>query len=374
MPKRIVQLCSGHPSNDARVAERTCKSLAQAGYDVHLIAADPASTPYERDGYTVHPVPKIESSLRRIRVRAERTNLAASLNPDLIQVHEPELLPGAIKSGKPVIYDVHELFVEVLRERPWIPAPLRKPASWVWERYEARLVRRCKGLIVVTPHVAEHYRNLPVDPVIVANFPDLSTHLSLPPQPRTGVDCIFSGTLSDNRGLFEMLQAFELLKRSGSPARLTIAGKGSEDLFARLRADIAARDLEDRVTLMGEYQWIEGLEMANRSSIGMVPHLNQGNNTVAWPVKMLDYMALGLPIVYSDLACHHDLLGGADVGEVCIPEQPETIAAAISRLIDNPDRLDQTGKTARKLVQEKLNWAIEREKLLRLVDNIIGPA
>ncbi len=374
MPKRVVQLCSAHPSTDARVFQRTSVPLQEAGYEVHLIATDPAAQAYDHDGVTIHPIPHIDSSMARIKRRDMVANMAMALNPDVIHVHEPELLGATLaRAGKtPVIYDVHELFFEVLRDRDWVPKPLRPVASTLWRLREQMLIRKCAGLIVVTDQVAEPYQKLRPDLVILPNYADLRGPLSLPKVERSGRDCIFNGTLDLNRGILQLIDAFGILRDRGVEARLLIAGKADQATAELMRARVCDLGLEEVVTLQGPYHPAEGQAMANAASIGVVPHLpSAGNNNAAWPVKLFEYLALGLPLVVSDLAPHHHLLDGHDVALFCDPRQHESIADQIQHLIEHPDEARAMGDRSRALAQSHYDWNLVRPRLLDLYNRIL---
>ncbi len=371
--KRIVQVCSAHPSDDGRVNQRASRGLAQAGYEVHLIATDPATAPYDDHGVRIHPLPAIPSSRERIKRRHAVAEMAAALKPDLYQVHEPELLGAVLRvAGRtPVIFDVHELYVDVLLDRDWIPRPLRPVLRWGWDRMERGLIQRCAGVVVVTEGVAARYRPMRDDVVIVANFPDLSDHLNQPKVERDPKLAIFSGTLSENRGLFELVEAYGILRDRGIEARLRIAGKGSDSFLAELDRRIETLGLGDRIQRTGPYQRLDGLAMSNAASIGLVPHLPYGNNMVAWPVKMLDYMALGLPLVYSDLPPHRELVAGHEVGVEIDATRPESIADGLAALLLDPSLAARLGEAGQSLARTRLNWEPERAKLVALVERLV---
>lgn len=373
MAKRVVQVCSAHPSDDGRVFQRTCRALAEAGYEVHLIATDPAPQAYERHGVTIHPLEHVISSRERIRRRHQVARMAAELRPDILHVHEPELLGPVIKSSgqTPVIFDAHELYVEVLLDREWLPRWIRPVARAAWDVYERWLLRQCVAVFAATEGVAARYRPLHPRTIVLANFPDLREHLAMPAPARSGRDCVFSGTLSENRGLFEMLDAFRLLADRGVAATLHIAGKGSAELMQRLDDRVEMLDLRDRVRVSGPFAREDGTRMANEASIGMVPHLPYGNNLVAWPVKMLDYLALGLPLVYSNLPCHIELLAGAEVGNAVEPT-PTQIADAVQKLVEDPALAARLSANAREVAASRLNWGVEKQKLLDLYQ-IVAP-
>lgn len=107
---KVCHVCSGHSSDDSRVLHRECRSLAEAGYEVHLIAADTSSKSYKSGNVIIHPLPRCASSIRRMSRRWAVADIAARISADLYHVHEPELLGPVLNrvGDTPVIYDVHE--------------------------------------------------------------------------------------------------------------------------------------------------------------------------------------------------------------------------------------------------------------------------
>ena len=124
---KVCHVCSGHSSDDSRVLHKECRSLAQEGYEVHLIAADTNSINYKSGNVIIHPLPRYTSSIRRISRRWAVADMAARISADLYHVHEPELLGPVLNrvGNTPVIYDVHESYLDVLGHRSWIPRPIR---------------------------------------------------------------------------------------------------------------------------------------------------------------------------------------------------------------------------------------------------------
>jgi UDP:flavonoid glycosyltransferase YjiC (YdhE family) len=115
---RICHVCNGHSVDDGRVFHRACCELAKAGYEVHLLAQGNGPEAYEEKGVVIHPLPESEGRRQRYTRASRVAQLAADLKPDLFHVHEPDLLgPVIAKAGsRPVIYDVHESFLDRLNE------------------------------------------------------------------------------------------------------------------------------------------------------------------------------------------------------------------------------------------------------------------
>jgi glycosyltransferase involved in cell wall biosynthesis len=300
--------------------------------------------------------------------------IAAEIKPDLFHVHEPELLGAVISrsGGKPVIFDVHESYLDVLNERDWIPKPLRPLVRMMWDRRERGLVSRCAGVVVVTERIAARYREMHKKIAIVGNYPNLSEFENLPPQPRDGRTCVFAGMLSPDRGLLEVINALSILNKRGLAVPLALAGMPSSDEYLEVLLGEAKRlELGELVTYSGVLSKSEAIHFQNRGSIGLVPYLPVANSMASMANKLLEGMALGLPLVFSDFPNYKEVAG--ESGIAVDPTSPDEIANAIERLVTDPALAEQLGSTGRRTVRERLNWNVEYKKLLDLYQSILGP-
>jgi glycosyltransferase involved in cell wall biosynthesis len=69
------------------------------------------------------------------------------------------------------------------------------------------------------------------------------------------------------------------------------------------------------------------------------------------PAKLFEYLASGNPVVAADYRSTREVLT-PDVGVVVEPERPEMLAAALTELLDDPDRARRLGANARDLARE----------------------
>ena len=75
-------------------------------------------------------------------------------------------------------------------------------------------------------------------------------------------------------------------------------------------------------------------------------------NDTVMPFKNFEYMATGKPMVYAGKGLAVDFLTQIGCAEIAAPENPESIAAAIRRLLDNPGRARAMGQKGRAFVKE----------------------
>ena len=169
---RVRHLTSVHAVSDTRILHKECKGLAQAGYDIALIAC------HDRDE-TVAGVRIL--ALDRPRNRFDRAtrvgwNLfrrARRERARIYHLHDPELLwVGFLLKlgGARVVYDVHEEYPKQIMNKFWIPSW----AKWFLAN-GAKLAERISGrvldaMVVATPTIAA---NFPAGKtIVVQNFPE----------------------------------------------------------------------------------------------------------------------------------------------------------------------------------------------------------
>ena len=301
--------------------------------------------------------------------------LAASINPDLFHVHEPELLGAviAVAKGRPVIWDVHESYLDVLLERHWIPQILRPFLHFGWDHRERQLLRQCAGVVVVTEQIAQRYKALHKKVQIVANHPDLEAFRGLPLPCRDGKTCVYAGIISPSRGLSIVPRALAILKNRNLAIPFKIAGIVSPEGYLQ---DLVREAIDLGVGDMIQYQGILTKEntilLQHESSISLVPNPPTGNNVASFPTKLLECMALGLPIVYSNLPNYEAVAGAAKAGISFDVSKPEQMADAIEFLVKNPDIAKQMGESGQRAVRERLNWSVESTKLLAMYQEILN--
>ena len=124
---RVAVVTCSHRGDDARIAHRQIRALLDAGHSVTLVAPDP--TPFAHPGFEHVLVPRSVGRRRLGAWRAVR-RAVGPLRPDLVLVHDIELLPVIPRSVRcPLVWDVHEDYVAAASDRAWLPSWARGAAS-----------------------------------------------------------------------------------------------------------------------------------------------------------------------------------------------------------------------------------------------------
>ena len=370
--KKVVVMTSVHPRIDPRIFGKQCKSLVNAGYDVVLLVADGEGDEI-RDGVRIYDVRKAEGRLSRMTVSQFRLyKLAVLLNADLYHFHDPELsLLGILLklSRKMVIYDVHEDLPRQILIKRWIPFRLRKLVGKLCELVELGSVELFDGIVAATPRIAKRF---PASKTIsVQNFPMVNELLL----EKSKVYCnrrplvAFVGAISEIRGPREMVEAMSLLPVC-LDARLVLAGTFRP---RELKLDVERLPGWERVDFLGWQDRRELASLLHEVRAGLVVLHPAPNYLDAYPVKLFEYMCVGLPIIASDFPLWRKIIHDAQCGLVVDPLNPREIAEAIQWILEHPKEAKEMGERGRKAVLEYFNWDREAEKLLKFYDRLLGP-
>lgn len=365
---RVVHISSAHPAGDPRIFEKMCTSLAEAGYDVRLVATEkaPAGAPF--------PVVAYQRSGRRL-VRmtlgvARAVFRAIRMRPAIVHLHDPELIPSAALFrllGTKVVFDSHEHIAASMGNKQYLPRVVRGVAQRMTRLLVSFVDRAASGIVTATPSIAEDFGNK--QRTVIQNFPILAQWTDVADNARPRGRLVFIGCLSEVRGAVQMLDLIERLGASHG-ARLTIAGEVPDHLLARLQAHPGWRHTE----YVGMLDRSELAELLAASTVGVVLFLPEPNHIYSQPTKMFEYMAAGVPVLASDYPLWRELVVAAGVGVVTDPLDIDGVVRAAASLLDDPERSAQMGRRGRELVESTRNWAVEAEHLVAFYDELAGVA
>lgn len=368
---RIVHVTTVHPRDDIRIFRKECVSLAQAGYDVVQVVGDGQGEALVAGVHIIDIGPRPAGRLARM-CQQPRAALAAvrSLQPQLVHLHDPELLPLGVtlaREGLPVIYDAHEDVPRQILTKQWIPAALRGLISAGFEWYENRQVAKLAAVSAATPHIAERFARVAHLSVNVSNFPFLA-ELAPPaePVPRERAVC-YVGGLMRTRGLLQMVRALTF----APGVKLLLCGRFEDAAFD---AELRAEPGWSQVDYLGQVGRDTVRQVMARSSAGLVTLLPMPSYLNALPIKMFEYMSAELPVIASDFPMWQDIVQSTLCGVCVNPVDPQAIAEAILVFVDQPARVLAAGSAGRRAVLSTYNWPVAELELLALYRRLLGNA
>ena len=365
---RIVHLTSIHPRDDIRIFTKMCRSLADAGHDVHLVAPRADTAEVKSSGnVTIHPVTFPRNRFERMTSTVTKVlELACSLNGDIYHFHDPDFLRYAPvyqrKTNRPFIYDVHEDYRLGIIDKEWIPKLIRIPVAWWFGRIEDKMSSRLAGVIAATPAIAERFeghRGLGT----IQNFP---LKLELSPAAQGGhppKHFVYTGVISEQRGAKEMAKAVSLLEQQ---VQLAFAGKYDSNGLQKECTGLA----RNRLWNCGFLDRIALRDLLSQSMAGLVLFHPLGNHVRSQPNKLFEYMSAGLPVIASDFPLWRSIVDGAGCGLLVNPLDPQSISQAMRWMLAHPNEAAEMGRRGKAAVLEKYNWEAEFPNLLRLYEKL----
>lgn len=356
MTKKVVHLTSVHPVQDVRIFHKECVSLKQAGYDVTLIA--PAKQDQLLTGVNVVAVKKAKHRLKRMTIGLWQIyRKALKTKGDIYHFHDPELiLVGLLLRlhGKKVIYDVHEDVPRDILMKAWIPLVFRRLIANSFELFELLAAKMFTRIVTVTPQITARFaKNNTTE---VRNYPRLD-EFSLVTQSNLPQSLCYSGLITKERGLYEMLNVAEATK-----TLLYLAGNFIDDQTlpsGNCHTQHLGFLTRDKLTALYR-QSFAGLALL---------HPGPTFNT-SLPIKLFEYMAAGIPVIASDFPLWRAIIEKHNCGFCVNPFNLSMICEKINYLKTHPQTAREMGARGREAVVNYYNWQIEFKKLLLLYQHL----
>jgi glycosyltransferase involved in cell wall biosynthesis len=366
----VAHLTSAHPIDDLRIFFNECCTLAAAGFGVTWIGQSDAS--HEINGVRVLGVPIARGRLRRMTVTIGKMLTGAlSSGARICHFHDPELIPVALVLkflGRKVIYDVHEDYPRKMLSKDWLHPIARRPIAAGMAVVEAVAARLFDGIVAATPTIAARFP--PTKTITLRNFPNLEEFptTSRPTYAERPLQVCYVGGLTRLRGLFDMIDAVGQVQ--GGAAQCLLLG-GLFDT-ADDEAKSLARPGWQRIRYFG---WVDrpGLtRIMSNVRAGLVVLHPDPCYVDAYPIKMFEYMASGLPVIASDFPVYRGILDDGRCGLLIPPADPSVLARAIEWIFAHPGEARAMGERGKRRVEMLYTWQAERGKLLTLYRRLAG--
>lgn len=186
-------------------------------------------------------------------------------------------------------------------------------------------------------------------------------------------DILAVGRLVEKKGFHVLIEAMLTLKQRGVTARCTIVGAGEDE--TRLRNQIAACGLGESVRLTGPMPQRDIIEQMRGAALLACPCVvSRDGNRDGLPTVLIEAMALGLPVVSTDVVGIPELVRDGETG-LCVAEgDPLALADAMERLLGDAALRRRLSRDARKLIEAEFeitrNAARQREIFARALAKV----
>lgn len=199
---------------------------------------------------------------------------------------------------------------------------------------------------------------------VIANFADEQLFKLRPQPPVNGkIRMIFHGTILERYGLRNLILALSKI-RNRDKVFVTIIGEG--DFSSQMAEMISSLRLQDLVCFDNKSYPVADIpgRIANYH-LGLVPLEISSITNYALPLKLLEYISMGMPVLTVRSAAISYYFGEQD----CLfydPASVESLAAVIDKVADHPEILMEYHERT-KLLRDRFAWSNEKEKYATLL-------
>ena len=391
--RRVLIIVENLPLPFDRRVWQEARTLAGAGYRVSIIC--PKAPGYEKsfediDGIHIHRhwLPReadgalgyaFEYSVALFMEFWLSLKVALGRGFDVLQACNPPdtiFLIGAFYKafGKKFVFDHHDINPELYEA---------KFGKKGWGRRLLlaleRLSFRTADLVISTN---ESYRRIamerggkdPRNVFVVRSGPDLTRIQRRPPNPslKQGRKYLvgYVGVMGKQEGIDLLLQAVQHIVRElgRHDIHFGLVGGGTE--LPAMRALAKQLGVAEFVTFTGRAPDAELLEMLNTADICVNPDRANEMNDRSTMNKIMEYMALGKPVVQFDLT--EGRVSAGDASWYARPNDVADLAQKMVALLDDENQRIHMGAIGRERVERVLSWQHEAPRLLSAYDNLLG--
>jgi glycosyltransferase involved in cell wall biosynthesis len=151
--------------------------------------------------------------------------------------------------------------------------------------------------------------------------------------------------------------------------KLLIVGDGR--LKNNLMKQVERKDLTKNITFLGLKPRKETFDLMATCDVAVLPSSVDLVRKVACPIKLFDYMSVGLPIVTVDVGWWSDIVRERNTGFVTSAD-PASFGEGICKALEDKKFRNIYGNNGKKVIETEFNWLEITRKLLKLYSEVSG--
>lgn len=327
-----------------------------------------------------------QTALMRDLGRGLRRALAAEPEVAVVHAHSPSLngtpaLRCRRAGGPPLVYEVRALWEDAAVDHgTFAEGSLRYRLS---RAIETRLFRGADAVVVLCEALRREItaRGIPPHKVsVVGNgvdpekFTPRAAEPALRDRLRLGNGQVvgFLGSFYAYEGLDLLLEAMRPIFAAEPGTRLLLVGGGPEE--ASLRARVSELGLHEQVVMPGRVPHEQVGDHYALVDLLVYPRHRNRLTEYTTPLKPLEAMALGLPVLGSDVGGIEELIGPAGDGAALFPAgDSDALTRNIRELLAAPERLHSMAALGRDYVLAERTWHAQVSRYLEVYQRVGKP-
>ena len=337
MSCKVLHISTVHHPLDPRISFKQLPALASAGYEVHFMAQGKiASHPSAQ----FHALKNTSGQIKRLFLQIQAYQIFKKIKPQIVQIHDPELLPFLVFIKKrfnvKIIYDMHE---DYARKGGLRGKMIRKIENWAFKFIDHTFIAESDYVYAVqnVPHTLIPNYSLPKK----GQLRNISSPIHL----------IFTGVISKTRGLFHLWNVAQTIYKDKQAIQVSIWGKCniSADLTRLKALQSTAPNVPFEVNIE-QYTPTsildKVLEDAHFGFILFDTHPTENGLLGTLPTKFYEYLSAGLPIICSNFPRWQHFVESNAIGFAVAPDDAPAILAKLAYYKKHPEAYQKLSANA----------------------------
>ena len=377
MKRRLkIAICSSiHPYDYSRIFHLEARTLS-IHYYVEIYACAPFHEKKFSENLRVIGLPQWKRKSERFRnffilfLKMLRSNSDVYIFQDTLSM----LLIPILKlfKRKVTIYDIHENYHGFIREKDWIPNYLGNSAANGYIFLEKIVLKFTNMVWFAVDDIAEHYKNVDMKKLVVGNFPSIEKfNKILQHRHEKENRFVFVGSMDWDRSITQIIEAFAIFNTQDSDFDLVLVGPFySLEYENRVINMIQSYNLQPKVKLLGTLPYESAMQIIAESKIGFSLHQPTYNYLRGMPLKLFEYMGLGIPVIASNFANFKTIVDSNNCGICVDPNKIEEIVDAMIYMVVNESAQRRMGENGKHIVHEKYNWEDVSTQIITAIEEL----
>ncbi len=315
---------------------------------------------------------------RRIRQHIRHQNVS------LIHAHSPCLNGlASIGLGRPLVYEMRSSWEDAAvssgtTEEGSVRYRLSRLLETAAVRQAHAVTVICEGLKreLIGRGIAEHKITVVPNALPPAMFEPSDPERSDALRRRFGLQdkrvIGFFGSFFEWEGVDKLVRAMPDVVAALPDARLLLAGGGRQEAdLLRLAGSLG---LSNAVIFAGRVGASVMRDFYGAADLMVYPRISHRLTEMVTPLKPLEAMAQGRPVVASDVGGHRELIENGRTGFLYPVSDPDALAARIIEVLNSGSRIEEVTRAARLFVEQERRWSVVCEKYLHVYEQLLAGA
>lgn len=380
---------------DIRV-EKEAKALTKTGHEVFILSLRQTGSPDEEKQGNITILRYIPQPSFPIRVwnlfwlsvfgvhPIWKIYIAESVtkwNIEAIHVHDLPLVYTGLKVARkrnlPLIADLHENYPQAIKYyntsfKDKLANIILPPKRW--EKFEKSWLKQADKIVTVIDEMKQRLEKdycLDSEKItVVMNVEDIEAFLALPirydiiTRYEQYYTILYVGGFGQHRGIQTAISAMPRIISEIPEARLVLVGSGGNE--TELKEIVRNMNLTEHVEFTGQEPFENVPSFISASDVCLVPYVTSVQTNASSPHKLIQYMALGKPVITSSMESLSRIISETGAGLVFIAEDETSLATQVINVYKDKDLADRLGRAGLIAAKTKYNMEVEGRKLIQL--------